>query len=466
MQRKVACMLPPSEGSAEPRLPSSPSLSLLRDRAKELHRAYKAGDPGATSRLRVHHPRYVDVTDKAIAGEVISLRDAQLVVAREHGFANWTELKKHTTAAFKEERKTAIGSLCQAAESGDLSEVTRLLDKYPDTIDSKGGQGARTPLHFAAMEGHEKVVVLLLSRGADTSVRCGASNVTPLHNAVISGHLTIVKQLLEAGADPVGAGDRGEMGVIDWATVFHGSPNDSHYVDQERRDRMVNLLRQHGTVHTIWSAVAMADLEAVREIVARDPAVLTATMKDEEHRRPLHLAVAHGHVDVACLLIESGAEVDAEDDDGLTALDHIAIDHRAHTGTSNLVQLLLGAGAHLRFPAAVLLNRTADIDRLAQTERDVEWSAYTYRASERGDAGDVQALIDHGANVSGGFPDKRDVTPLHIALYNDRSVAEVLIRNGADLAARDKWYDATPLQWAQHAGDQEMAAWLREQGAE
>ena len=76
-------------------LPIRPSLGLLSDRARQLRKAHAAGDPDAIRRFRAHHPanKPVDAAEARTAG--ISLRDAQLVIARELGFENWTELKRH-----------------------------------------------------------------------------------------------------------------------------------------------------------------------------------------------------------------------------------------------------------------------------------------------------------------------------------------------------------------------------------
>jgi hypothetical protein len=65
------------------KLPEHASTSQLRAQAKELRRAYAGGSPAAAARVRAVHPQ--------AAGE-ISLRDAQLVIAREHDFPGWRDL--------------------------------------------------------------------------------------------------------------------------------------------------------------------------------------------------------------------------------------------------------------------------------------------------------------------------------------------------------------------------------------
>lgn len=64
-------------------LPDNADLAQLRAQAKELRRAVAGASPAAVARVRAVLPD---------AGAEIALRDAQLVIAREHGFAGWREL--------------------------------------------------------------------------------------------------------------------------------------------------------------------------------------------------------------------------------------------------------------------------------------------------------------------------------------------------------------------------------------
>jgi hypothetical protein len=71
------------------KLPEHADTSQLRAQAKELRRAYAGGNPAATARVTAVHPR---------AGDEISLRDAQLVIAREHDFPGWRDLVEAVVA--------------------------------------------------------------------------------------------------------------------------------------------------------------------------------------------------------------------------------------------------------------------------------------------------------------------------------------------------------------------------------
>ena len=54
------------------------------------------------------------------------------------------------------------------------------------------------------------------------------------------------------------------------------------------------------------------------------------------------------------------------------------------------------------------------------------------------------------------------MTPLHLAAQDGHlDGVAALLEGGADPAARDDSYDATPAGWAEHAGHPEVAAAIR-----
>ena len=77
------------------RLPARPNLEHLRNQAKDLLKAYRAGDPVALVRFREALPRLSTVSNDHAARPSPSLRDAQRVIAAEHGFASWSLLRTH-----------------------------------------------------------------------------------------------------------------------------------------------------------------------------------------------------------------------------------------------------------------------------------------------------------------------------------------------------------------------------------
>ncbi len=95
-------------------LPSHPSFESLRKQAKKLVRQFAAGDPDALARVQVQLPA---------PALPLSLRDAQLVLAREYGFAGWLDLR---AAALRLEGKGLEWAAAEAERAIHDNNVRRL----------------------------------------------------------------------------------------------------------------------------------------------------------------------------------------------------------------------------------------------------------------------------------------------------------------------------------------------------
>jgi ankyrin repeat protein len=182
---------------------------------------------------------------------------------------------------------------------------------------------------------------------------------------------------------------------------------------------------------------------------------------------PLTAAVEDGHLDFAILLCEHGAKTDVCGGKDYGSLLHLAIAER----DEQFVKLLLKQGA----------------DAKAMSEAEV---TPLHVAAIRGSVPVVRLLLEHGADVKATTPD--GCTPLYFAAVNgNREVGEYLISRGAkvDISSacalgrtaqasallranprlvntRDKRLERTPLFWAAAAGDLDLVKLLIEQHAD
>jgi hypothetical protein len=89
---------------------------------------WRAQRPEALERVGRRHPKFKRADAAEIAAGKFALADAQLVIAREYGFSNWTELKERIAA------NTVTGLLLAAIEGGDAQTTVRLLRAHPNLL--------------------------------------------------------------------------------------------------------------------------------------------------------------------------------------------------------------------------------------------------------------------------------------------------------------------------------------------
>ena len=74
------------------RLPSNPNLENLKKQAKQLVKDHKDGQVDAFTRIKASFPPLAKASVHEILAADFLLGHAQLVIAREYGYATWKEL--------------------------------------------------------------------------------------------------------------------------------------------------------------------------------------------------------------------------------------------------------------------------------------------------------------------------------------------------------------------------------------
>lgn len=87
----------------------------------------------------------------------------------------------------------------RAVGKEQLDEVERHLVEYPELLDLADDYGSG-PLHWAAHNGHNFMIELLLQRGSTAIDSVNKYGRTPLHFAAWKGHDSTVKLLLQRGS--------------------------------------------------------------------------------------------------------------------------------------------------------------------------------------------------------------------------------------------------------------------------
>jgi ankyrin repeat protein/uncharacterized glyoxalase superfamily protein PhnB len=264
-----------------------------------------------------------------------------LSIAREYGFPSWRALK----AALDEREAQTLKRFFDACASGDVDTVRAFLADHPDAIRAgrpDAPHGKWTGLHSAAKGGHLDVVRLLLGHGADPNAREEGDNTYPLHWAAAAGHVDVVRALLDAGGDVHGIGDVHALDTIGWATFYHEPGEEPSQMSESRRP-LVALLIERGARHHIFSAMSVGDLDLIQKLVEENPDALDRRMSRFEHGlSPLHFAMRRKRYDILDLLIDLGADLEAQDVSGRTPL-AVAMLHGDHEA----MRRLHAAGAKL-----------------------------------------------------------------------------------------------------------------------
>ena len=116
-------------------LPARPSLQSLRKQAKKLARDIAAGDDTAIARARVQLPN-VDLP--------LTQRNAQLVIAREYGYAGWQELTAEVSKRLGSGLEWAATQARRVIRDNDVERLKQLLSEYPALLSWQGND--KSPL--------------------------------------------------------------------------------------------------------------------------------------------------------------------------------------------------------------------------------------------------------------------------------------------------------------------------------
>lgn len=206
-------------------LPGNANLEQLKKGANSFQRAVRTGDAGAAEVVRELHPRLPDAqpgSSPELNGFTRS--DAQLVIARQFGFASWPKLKAHLELVARYARspheQPVDGPL--ADEQAVVDEFLRLAcltygDDDPDRLRraqsllQEHDRLARASIHTIAATGDLDAASKLLDRDASqASLVGGPHGWEPLLYLAYArvplgpdrSAVGVARLLLEHGADP------------------------------------------------------------------------------------------------------------------------------------------------------------------------------------------------------------------------------------------------------------------------
>ena len=169
-------------------LPERPHLDVPKREARELLDQWRKGERDAFERIRRRHPKYRIADDSTLAAALFRLSDAQFVIAREYGFAHWTELKQRIAA------NSLAHALVAAIRADDRDAAVRLIRMqlellYIPLVSGNWGP----PMSHAANLGRLEIIKAMAALGARDFQHA-------FDRAVLQGKIECARWLHEHGA--------------------------------------------------------------------------------------------------------------------------------------------------------------------------------------------------------------------------------------------------------------------------
>jgi ankyrin repeat protein len=458
----------------------APSLEQLRRQADELARAHRTGDAEAVARVAAHWLRLVDR---------LKLTDAQLVIAREHGFPSWPRLRAYV------ERVAAHGPRLQHAYHEDpdyyAGRAQGLLASAEDDTDGAVAAFAR---HGAPLTDDGARVVVARDHGFDSwaalrrhvaRLRDAGEPFARAYRAVEAQDVDELAALLDRFPDLVAARGTNGNDLLGMASATC----DERLV-RVLLDRGADVARGNAHGWTPLHQAAYSDLPLMARMLLDAGAPVDVSARGDGGT-PLVVALFWGNRSTAELLAERGLEprnlrvaaglgrVDMIDEllgrDGRLAADAGArrAFYRPHSGfpawrpsddpQEIRDEALSWAARNDRVDAIDLL-----VARGASPDADIYRGTALAWAAACGHTDAIRRLVALGADPNGrttfGGPGHgQNATALHLAAQNGHLDAiDALLDLGADPGLTDDLYDATPAGWAEHGGRQAARDMLTE----
>ncbi|KFM83143.1 Ankyrin repeat and KH domain-containing protein 1, partial [Stegodyphus mimosarum] len=320
----------------------------------------------------------------------------------------------------------------------------------PLDLNSQTDSNHDTALTLAAAGGHEELVSLLLSRGADIEHR-DKKGFTPLMLAASAGHAGVVEILLNNAAEIEAQSERTKDTALSLAAT-----GGRYEVVEILLTRGANKEHRNLSDYTPLSLAASGGYVNIIKLLLNHGAEINARCRNCLFCRtgsklgisPLMLAAMNGHTQAVKLLLDMGSDINAQIETNRNTaltlacfqgrqdvvsllLDRKAnVEHRAKTGLTPLMEAASGGFVEV---GKVLIDKGADVNAPpVPSSRD---TALTI-AADKGHHRFVQLLLQRDAIVD--VKNKKGNSPLWLAANGGHlDVVQLLCNHKADIDSQD-----------------------------
>lgn len=302
--------------------------------------------------------------------------------------------------------------------------LSTLITKHEGSINSVNG-AQETPLHLAVKHNNDELVSLLLNIGASLSTNKDRYQ-SPLMLACSRGGLEMVERMLRSKSRA--AEDQDGEGKI----ALHYVVETRQCDDDVRRRIMEKLIE----------AMKNVDMKSV-------------DVKDNDGHTPLHIAARNANRSAVSFLLDSGADPNTEDNDGLNAL-HQALETWYRDE---------GSGKRMQEITQELLKKAPGCVNASNKSGD---TPLTIACMEGGPLNFVSQVVNlskqKGSKINLNQPDDRfDQSPLSWACErNHKGIVEILLTSSTvDLNQKaTRFTPYTPLHYALENKNQDIVQML------
>lgn len=339
----------------------------------------------------------------------VALRDGALDAVK-HMIRNL-----HVDVHEKTKTETKLELVHIAAMYGLVEALHYLIDELHVDMNTKDAHGL-LPLHLAAIKGQNKAIDFFYSRTVDLFVP------TPINQRII--HLA--------------SAERHTTTVIHLIEKYHMDPNDT-----TADLRPIHLASTNGVFDLVQYLLSCG-------VDPNTPGIIRRPNKDNtellvELHYPLHMACSRGHLEIAKLLHEKGADISIA-----SSIAHVqATHHAAQHGRLAVLEFLVSKGADIN---AKQTNNDSPLISFLRSGRNVN-----LRAS-------VEFLVGLGADIN--VVGDMEWTVLHYAAYSgDVELTRWLIEEKKlNPMQREAAFGREPLHLAAASGHVGILSYLRQIG--
>ena len=332
--------------------------------------------------------------------------------------------------------------LHEALNNAKIEAVKQIIENDISLLESPNPRGS-TPLMISATNGHTKLVMFFIKKGADINMANTYGN-TALHYTAWNSNLEIFKLLTEKGANIKAENSRGQtplhyscmggsfeifkyciskgmdinakcddgLSLVHWA-AYGGNLEIFKFLESKGFD--YNTKDTDGKSSIFWAASGNR-MDIIKYLV--DVKKVDVNIVDDKGICLLKSAVERGHYDAAKYFLDNGADINQKLDNNSNFLIMAA-----QNNNLELVNLLLDKGCKVNV-----------FDDYGNTPLKV--------AASRGNFDVVKLLTEKGAKIEPGLCKRESCTnsgrnPLHSASRRYPNIVEFLVKKGIDVNSKD-----------------------------